>query len=302
MTNNEIIEKYRDHLINERNYSPNTVKAYLNDISTLTAFLKKEDLGSLFLVTDRIARFYLSTLHDTYDPKSIQRKLSSLRNMYRLLVDDYLLESNPFLNLTPPKVKKPLPKFVYEEEMAAFLGRIDVSTPKGIRDSSLFELLYGCGLRVSEITNIKITEVDFYNKTILVHGKGKKDRYVPVHDLCIDKLKAYLRDVRPLFRSRAITADESDLYLNFKGGRLTDRGVRDILDKELDRQANQTKMSPHGFRHSFATHLLNNGVDLRTVQELLGHKSLATTQIYTKVSKERLRDVYINAHPRAKRK
>ena len=302
MTNKEIIEKFRDYLANERNYSPNTVKAYLNDVGTLTAFLAKEDLGSLFLLTDRIARFYLSTLHEHYDPKSIQRKLSSIRSMYKLLVDEYLIDNNPFWNLTPPKAKKPLPKFVYEEEMADFLGRIDTSTPNGIRNASMFELLYGCGLRVSEITNIKITDIDFFNKTILVHGKGNKDRYLPVHDLAIEKLKTYLKEVRPLFRSRTSSIDKSDLYLNFKGGRLTDRGVRDILDKELDRQATNKKMSPHAFRHSFATHLLNNGADLRTVQELLGHKSLATTQIYTKVSKERLRDVYLSAHPRAKRK
>ena len=302
MTNKEITEKFRNYLENERNYSPNTVKAYLHDIDTLTAFLTKEDLGGLFLLTDRIARFYLSTLHENYDPKSIQRKLSSVRSMYKLLLDEYLIESNPFQNLASPKVKKALPKFVYEQEMADFLTKIDTSTPQGKRNTALFELLYGSGLRVSEITNIKITDVDFYNKTLLVHGKGSKDRYVPIHDLAIRKIKTYLKDTRPVFRTRAAGFDENDLFLNFKGGRLTDRGVRDILDKELSKQATALKMSPHAFRHSFATHLLNNGVDLRTVQELLGHKSLATTQIYTKVSKERLRDVYMTAHPRAKRK
>jgi integrase/recombinase XerC len=302
LTNQEIIAKYKDYLINERNYSSHTVKAYLNDIETLKAFLVREDLGNLFLITDRIARFYLSTLHDVYTAKSIRRKLSSVKSMYKLLVEDYLLESNPFANLTLPKSKKALPKFVYEKEMSDFLGQIDMSSPIGIRNGALFELLYGSGLRVSEITNIKIADLDFYNKVLLVHGKGSKDRYVPIHDLVIEKIKAYLERTRPELRSRTKEDDGNDLFLNFKGTRLTDRGVRSILEKELEKQAIEKKMSPHAFRHSFATHLLNNGVDLRTVQELLGHKSLATTQIYTKVSKERLRDIYMASHPRAKRK
>ncbi len=302
MTNKEIISRYKDYLINERSYSEHTVTAYLEDIATLVSFLEREDLGSLHLLTDRIARFYLSTLHETYNPKSIRRKISSVRNMYRLLLEENLIDRNPFQNLTLPKDAKPLPKFVYEAEMAGFLGGIDASTPTGQRNAALFELLYGSGLRVSEITNIRITDIDFFNKTLLVHGKGGKDRYVPLHDLSVSKLKTYLATTRPQFRIRTEAPDESCLFLNFKGGRLTDRGVRDILDRELAKQAAAIKMTPHAFRHSFATHLLNHGVDLRTVQELLGHKSLATTQIYTKVSKERLRDVYLSAHPRAIRK
>lgn len=300
MTNQEIIKMYRSYLQETRNYSPNTVTAYTEDIQTLEAFLKNEDLGSLYLVSDRIARFYVSFLHGNYSPTSIRRKISSVRSMYQMLVRDHSLKTNPFMNVVLPKEKKSLPKFVYENEMNDFLKNIDLSTPLGIRNIAIFEMLYGSGLRVSELVAIKINDLDFYNKTILVHGKGAKDRYVPIHDLSISKMKTYLEQVRPLFRARSTEAESYSLFVNFKGGRLTSRGVRDILDRELDRQSSTLKMSPHAFRHSFATHLLNHGVDLRSVQELLGHSSLATTQIYTKVSKEKLKDIYMKTHPRAK--
>ncbi len=300
MTNKEIMDMYLKYLRDEKNYSSHTVTAYMDDLQSLVNFLVSEELGSLFLLTDRIGRFYISYLHNEYNPKSIRRKISSVKSMYQLLVNDKLIRTNPFQNAILPKEKKSLPKFIYEKEMTDFLNKINVETLIGKRDIAIFEMLYGSGLRVSELVNVKIKDIDFYNKTMLIHGKGAKDRYVPLHDIEIAKIKNYLEQARPEFRTRNKDADEGFLFLNFKGGHLTDRGVRIILDKELEQQASTMKLSPHAFRHSFATHLLDHGVDLRVVQELLGHVSLSTTQIYTKVSKEKLKEIYMASHPRAK--
>lgn len=293
---------YQNRLRDELNYSVNTLTAYMEDVQTLTNFLDSEDLGSLFLLTDRIARFYVSSLHGKYRPSSIRRKISSVKSMYKFLVAEKFVERNPFDNIVLPKEHKILPKFVYEKEMGEFLNRVDLSSDIGIRDIAIFELLYGSGLRVGELIEIKLNDLDFFNRTLLVHGKGSKDRYVPVHDLAISRIRGYLEKTRPVFLVRSRIQDEGWLFLNFKGGKLSSRGLRKILESELDKQASTLKISPHAFRHSFATHLLDHGVDLRTVQELLGHVSLSTTQIYTKISKERLKEVYMKTHPRAKMK
>lgn len=284
----------------EKNLSNNTVIAYLTDLRTLEEFLKQEDLGDLVSMSARTGRFYVSSLHERFLPSSIRRKIASARAYFDFLISEGVREANPFAEAVLPKDAKKLPKFVYEDEMVSFLDGIDASTLKGKRDLALFELLYGSGLRVGEIIGINLRDLDLHTKRLLVHGKGGKDRFVPVHDIAIDRMKDYLVLVRPVFMART-EQTHSYLFVNFKGGPLTSRGVRDILDKELSRQATSMRISPHAFRHSFATHLLNHGVDLRSVQELLGHVSLSTTQIYTKVSKERLRDVYNATHPRAKK-
>jgi len=302
LSNQEIIEMYQSYLINQRNYSNNTVIAYLNDIQTLTLFLTQEDLGDLYHLSERISRFYISFLHNDYTPKSIRRKISSVKTLYAYLIDEKYLKTNPFHNAVLPKESKKLPKFIYENEMNEFLNRIDESTLAGRRNIAIFEILYGSGLRVSELINIKIKDIDFGSKTILVHGKGSLDRYAPIHDEIILKIKNYLVLTRPVLKSRSLKEEDGFLFVNFKGNHLTDRGVRVILESELKKQASTLHISPHAFRHSFATHLLNHGVDLRTVQELLGHASLSTTQIYTKVSKEQLKEVYMKSHPRAKLK
>lgn len=295
-----MIYEFENYLSSQKNYSINTVISYLGDIRTFTMFLNQEELGDLFHASERVSKFYITFLHGRYSPKSIRRKISSLRSFYDYLVSEELLSVNPFVNVTLPKEGKKLPKFIYENEMMDFLNHIDTTSLKGKRDLAIFELLYGCGLRVGELVSIKITDIDYVTKTILVHGKGSKDRIVPVHEIAIQKIKDYLVFTRSIFLARTDKQDQHYLFLNFKGTPLTARGVRDILNKELDRQASTLRISPHAFRHSFATHLLNHGVDLRSVQELLGHVSLSTTQIYTKVSKEKLKEIYQNTHPRAK--
>ncbi len=302
MTDHEIIEAYLVHLRDRRNYSANTITAYLDDIRTLAVFLSTEKLGDLFHASERTARFYIAFLHGQYTPKSIRRKISSVRTLYDYLISEKLLKTNPFQNAVLPKEAKQLPKFIYEAEINDFLESIDQETLVGKRNIAIFELLYGSGLRVSELVGIKLTDLDLTSKTLIVHGKGAKDRYVPMHDASIERIKGYVVLVRPVFKARNRETDDHSLFLNFHGLPLTDRGVRDILTRELTRQASTLQVSPHTFRHSFATHLLDHGVDLRTVQELLGHVSLRTTQIYTKVSKERLKEVYMKTHPRAHKK
>jgi integrase/recombinase XerC len=302
LTNLEVVSEYKNYLQNQKNYATNTVVAYLDDIRTLEAFLSTEKLGDLYRVSERVGRFYIAFLHGAYTPKSIRRKISSVKSMYEYLLREQYVTSNPFANATLPKQERRLPKFIYENEINEFLDRIDTSTLVGKRDLAIFELLYGSGLRVGELVSVGLTDLDFVAKTLLVHGKGSKDRYVPMHDTLIERLKDYMVIVRPVLRLRTQKPDNHILFVNFKGNPLTDRGVRDILDRELTKQSSSLQVSPHTFRHSFATHLLDHGVDLRTVQELLGHVSLSTTQIYTKVSKEKLKEVYNRSHPRAKRK
>jgi integrase/recombinase XerC len=302
LTNQEIIEEYRNYLDVQKNYSSNTLVAYLDDIRTLEGFLNAEKLGDLFHVSERTARFYIADLHNRYDAHSIRRKISSVKSMYEFLRREKRIALNPFVGAVLPKEERKLPHFIYENEITEFLNQIDVTSLIGKRDLAIFELLYGSGLRVGELVGVKMTDLDFVSKTVMVHGKGSKDRVVPMHDGLIERLKDYLIIVRPALRGRTQKPDDRTLFLNFKGNPLSDRGVRDILDRQLDRQASTLKVSPHTFRHSFATHLLDHGVDLRTVQELLGHRSLSTTQIYTKVSKEKLKEVYDRSHPRAKRR
>ena len=300
LSNQELIEKYQDYLANEKQYSENTVISYITDINSLVNFLTNEDLGELVFTTNRIAKFYVAYLHNTYDPKSIRRKISSVKTLFDFLQENEIVRDNPFKNVVLPKVGKRLPKFIYEDEMIDFLNNIDSSKPIGFRNKTIFEMLYGCGLRVSELTSLKIKAIDFVKQEILVHGKGSVDRIVPIHNLAVKTMKEYLLNARPLLKVRS-DHDNDYVFINHRGNQLTTRGVRDILQREVHKQASTLKVSPHSFRHSFATHLLNNGVDLRIVQELLGHVSLSTTQIYTKVSKERLQEEYKNAHPRAKK-
>lgn len=300
LSNQEIIESYQDYLVNEKQYSQNTVISYLNDINSLVSFLKNEDLGELQFVTNRIAKFYVSYLHNNYTPKSIRRKISSVKTLYDYLLEEKSVRDNPFKNVVLPKVEKRLPKFIYEDEMIDFLNNINIDSDIGYRNKTIFELLYGCGLRVSELVNIKIGDIDFIKQEILVQGKGSVQRVVPVHNLAINSVKTYLLKSRPSLKVKSDIPSDF-MFLNHRGNQLTSRGVRDILQREIKKQVSTLNVSPHSFRHSFATHLLNNGVDLRIVQELLGHVSLSTTQIYTKVSKEKLQEEYNNAHPRAKR-
>ena len=302
MNNQQIIILFKDYLGIERRYSENTVISYTNDIYSLVNFLDNEQFGDLLTVSSRIARFYTATLHENYKPKSISRKISSLRSFYSFLNREELVKENPFLDVELPKKEKKLPQFIYPEEIESLFNSIDTTSSLGKRDKLILEILYGTGVRVSELCYIKLKDIDFYQNLILIHGKGNKDRYIPIHKILSKNLEDYILTTRNNFLKRAIDKDNDTLLLNFKGTSLTQRGVRYIIKRIIDNSTETFNLSPHKLRHTFATHLLNNGADLRSVQELLGHVHLSSTQIYTQVSKEKLKESYMNAHPRARRK
>lgn len=250
-------------------------------------------------------RAYLAYLQrQEYSRRTVARKLSCLRSFFRYLHEQNLIATNPLVGVHTPKLERKLPNFLYEEEVWRLLQLPDRTTPLGQRDAALLELLYATGLRASELVSLNVPDIDYSEGWVIVFGKGKKERFVPVGSEALGALQVYLDGGRPTLALRADSALQSlpwqrqPLFLNKLGTRLTDRSVRRILDGYVDRLAVLTHVSPHTIRHSFATHLLNKGADLRAVQEMLGHVSLSTTQIYTHVTKQRLREEYLLRHPR----
>lgn len=300
MANTEVIHLFKTYLEEEKGYSSNTSKAYLDDIYTLIHFLDNEQFGDLLTVSPRIARFYVATLHEQYSPSSIARKISSLRSLFNFLGKESLMKQNPFTDVELPKKEKKLPKFIYTDEIENVFKSINTDKPLGKRNKLILEFLYGTGVRVSELCNIKLNDIDYSQGLVLIHGKGSKDRYVPLHTNLINQLREYVVVTRDEFSKKSQEQTKS-LFLNFKGTSLSDRGVRLIINNIINNSEESLKISPHTLRHTFATHLLNNGADLRSVQELLGHSHLSSTQIYTKVTKEKLKENYMKAHPRARK-
>lgn len=302
---NEIDEilAFKEYLESERAYSQYTIMNYIKDINDFRDFLKENDLGSLFNINATIGRYYKSHLvQKKYMPKTVSRKLSSLRSFYKFLFSEKLVNINVFADISSPKLNKSLPKQVYPKEIDAMFNSIDVSTVIGKRDSALLEMIYGTGIRVSELCSIELMDIDYYNRTLTVMGKGSKERNLPLYDKIIDSLKDYIQFSRNELLIRNKNNNKTNiLFLNYRGGELTPRGVRIILDDIASKASISLNVSPHMFRHSFATHLLDNGADLRSVQELLGHVNLSTTQIYTHVSQEKIKEEYYKYHPKGKK-
>lgn len=299
--NNEYIIEFQGYLEIEKNSSNHTISNYLKDIEDFISFLKSKDVNNFKDVTYIDVRGYLALLNiKKYSRKTISRKLSSLRSFYRFLVRENYLENNPFQMVSTPKLEKKLPSFLYTDEIKELLSAPNLNKPLGIRDRAIMEVLYASGVRVSELVSLNIDSVDLIGGNALVFGKGSKERYVPLGKYSVEALTSYL-EIRGIFNLQNEKAGKTEkaLFLNKYGGRLTDRSVRRIIDKYVDYIANNKKVSPHTLRHTFATHLLNAGADLRSVQELLGHVNISTTQIYTHITKERLQDIYRSTHPRA---
>jgi len=295
--NSKLIDDYYKYLKNERSYSEHTILNYINDIKEFVDFLKANSFPDFLNISTNIPRYFLAYLNQKYAPRSVARKLSSLRGFYNFLLREEKVDKNVFLDTANPKIEKRLPKLVYDEEIEKMFEAIDTTTAIGKRDYALLEILYGTGLRVSEFTSLRLQDVDFYNQMFIVKGKGSKERYVPFHDGIKIALLDYLIFARDELAKRNKNKVSDKLFLNFKGGPLTPRGVRVILNELNSKAMNNSNISPHMLRHSFATSLLDNGADLRSVQELLGHANLSTTQIYTHVSKERLKEEYDKYHP-----
>lgn len=292
------LNDYLEYLKYQKNYSDYTVENYKHDIIEYLEYLNSENLNFKDIEYSDI-RFFLMYLKDTMkdDNSSINRKLSSLRGFYKYLANNNIVKTNVFSLVNGPKKSKKLPRYFEYNELEELFNVPDIRTPLGQRDSLILEMLYATGVRVGELVNIKVSDIDLGRRNIIILGKGNKERFVTYGEYCEDILKTYLNNGR-----RFLNSGNSDyLFLNNNGGQLTDRGVRFILDKLIQKTSINKNISPHMIRHSFATHLLNEGCDLLTVQKLLGHESIKATQIYTHVTTDRLKEVYFNSFPRAKK-
>ena len=296
--NNQYLKDYLEYLKYQKNYSDYTVLSYQNDIDEFLEYLNREVLNFKDIEYSDL-RFYLMYLKEEKNDNnsSIDRKLSALRGFYKYLANEGIVKSNVFSLVSGPKKEKKLPRYFEYNELEELFNVPDSETALGQRDLLLLELLYATGVRVGELTNIKIKDIDLSSKSILILCKGNKERIVTYGDYCEEILKRYLNDGYILLN----TKDSEYLFLNKNGGELTERGVRYILDQIIKQTSINKNISPHMIRHSFATHLLNEGCDLTTVQKLLGHESIKATQIYTHVTTDRLKEVYYNSFPRAKK-
>lgn len=288
------IKEFLDYLEFEKKFSLYTVDNYDKDITEFKEYLVMNNINSFKKVDYSLVRKYLVFLYEKkYKNTTICRHISSLRSFYKYLLGNKLINENPMELISLPKKEQRLPNFLYYNDLEKLLETPDQSTSIGLRDKLIFEILYSTGVRVSELVNIKVKDIDFENKSIRIFGKGKKERIVLFGDQALKLINIYLDQ-------RGFTSEY--LILNNRGNKITTRGVDLIIHKNSLKSGLKNKITPHTMRHTFATHMLNDGANLLTVQELLGHENLKTTQVYTHVSNERLRNVYLNAHPRARKK
>ncbi|GAA0372358.1 tyrosine recombinase XerC [Alkalibacterium iburiense] len=296
---NKWITLFSNYLKNERHYSDHTNLAYKDDLLAFEAFLKETGEDDLLAVSLSDARIYLSYLTDKkYSRSSISRKISSLRAFYQFLLNNEIIRDNPFSYLQVKNRGSRLPTFFYEEEMEALFEAAEGETPLELRNQALLELLYGTGIRVSECQGIQMSDIDFSMGMLLVKGKGNRERYIPFGHYASEAISLYLKEGRDVLMKK-YNKTHSYLFVNHHGDQITQNGIQYVLSQLIKKSSLTHNISPHMLRHTFATHLLNNGADIRTVQELLGHKSLASTQIYTHVTTEHLQKDYNAFHPRA---
>ena len=294
------LEDFKSYLLVEKNFSKHTAKAYFSDVLGYLLWLNET---SCLEVNFSKVRDYLHFIQKfDYKKTTIARKIASIRTFYKYLYRERLVDSNPALNLNTPKRPKSLPKFLTTEEIEKILNNTKIDTPAGFRNKAILELLWASGMRVSELSGLNFGDLNLESNEITVFGKGAKERIVLVSDRAKTYLQRYLDTARSLvakgYRLEAIT-DSTPVFINNTGYRLQNRTIRNAINEIVDSIELPKKVTPHVFRHSFATRLIENGADLRVVQELLGHASISNTQIYTHISTARLKQVYNETHPRA---
>jgi integrase/recombinase XerC len=294
---NEYINDFINYIRTIRNYSDYTETNYLLDLDNYEEFLKKYRLNFKKINYDNITK-YNKYLKDELklSASSISRHLSSLRSFYNYLLSEGIVDNNPFKLVSSPKKDIKLPNYMKYKEFEEMINTCDESL-LGIRNRCLLEILFSTGARIGELINIKLKDINIHNKEIKVLGKGNKERIVYINDHTVNALNKYLNESRPILLNNKRS---DNLFINHIGGNLTTRGVRDILDNIIKKSSLNIKVTPHMFRHTFATMLLNEGCDLKSVQELLGHVNMSTTQIYTHVSNNYIKEVYLHSHPRNK--
>lgn len=285
----ERINEFKSYLMYEKMFSSNTVNSYVRDLEEFNSFLESEYIKH---VTYKDIRSYLAHMYNKkYSSRTISRKLSAIRSFYKYEVNKGVIRDNPCLLISNPKVEKKLPNYLSYNEIETMLEVPDTFKNNSLRDKLIIEILYSTGIRVSELVNIKVKDIDFYNNQILILGKGNKERYVIFGNTLKDMLKEYI----------SIKSDSEYLITNKYNKKMSTRSIEEIVKKIVKIDGIKNKVTPHTIRHTFATHMLNEGAGLRVVQELLGHENLKTTEVYTHVSNERLRSVYLSSHPRAKK-
>ena len=296
----DYLENFKLYLEIERNFSIHTIRAYYSDILSFIIWLDNRDLR---LVNHSIVIDYLSSIQKFDLAKTtITRKISAIRMFYKYLYREKIVENNPFLTVHSPKKQKKLPEFLTEQEIDKILNTIKIDTPAGFRNRTILELLYATGMRISELTNLNFSDLNIENNEIKVLGKGNKQRIVLISTKAKNFLQTYINTVRPMISKEAKNeriTDDSILFINNTGYRLQAQSVRNSLKNLMSKVEIPKNITPHKFRHSFATKMLENGADLRVVQELLGHSSISNTQIYTHISIQHLTKEYQKAHPRA---
>lgn len=292
------INNFLNYLEVEKNYSEYTILNYERDVNDFVNFLKKETVNTFKEVDYKLLRFYLNEMFNKkYSSKTISRNLSSLRTFFKYLLKEGKINSNPMILISNPKEEKKLPTYLNYKELDDILEVPDQTSVMGLRDACILELLYSTGIRVGELVNIKLNDIDFSQNRIKILGKGNKERYVLFGKKCRNLLNNYLNNGRPNLLKRKTDY----LFLNKRGTGVSVRTTEMIIDDIVRKSSIKFNVSPHTLRHTFATHMLDNGADLNSVSELLGHSNLNTTAIYTHVSNERLKQVYLNCHPRAKK-
>ncbi len=301
----EMLERFLGYLEHGRGASEHTIRAYQSDLAGFFDFLAERGEGKRVVRMEEVdvlaVRAYLAGLRGAgLGRRSIARKMASLRSFLKHLLREGVLKSNPAEGVRTPRLERTLPTFLDEAEVVKLLGAPDLSGMWGMRDRAILEMLYSTGMRVSELVQLDIDEVDFLSEVIVARGKGKKERLVPVGRMALAAVETYLK-VRTARQGR-LKRKSKALFINRTGTRLSTRSVERMLGKYLRETGLSRKVTPHTLRHSFATHMLNRGADLRSVQELLGHSSLTTTQIYTHVTTSRMKETYDQSHPRARMK
>ena len=296
----KLINQFIEYLEYEKGYSKKTIISYEKDLELFNKYLKENKIENITNIDYNTIRKYLSHMHEKkYESSSISRKISTLRSFFKYNLKEKNIKNNPMTLISNPKKEKKLPKYLNYEEMEKLLNSIDTSELEGIRDRLIIELLYSTGIRVSELVNIKIKDIKIKENQINILGKGNKERIVLFGEKAKEMIKIYLNAYKEYFKGNILN---DYLLINKKGKQLTTNKIELIVKDVLKKSSLKLNISPHTLRHTFATHMLDSGADLKSVQELLGHENLKTTAIYTHISNERLKHVFVNSHPRALKK
>lgn len=294
------LEDFRAYIVVEKNFSQHTAKAYCTDILAFLIWLDNIDCRNADFTKIREYLHFLQKFN--YKKTTVARKIASIRTFYKYLFREKKIESNPAENLISPKRPKSLPKFLTTEEIEEILSNINIGTPAGYRNRSILELLWASGMRISELSGLNFGNLNLENNEITVFGKGSKERIILITDRAKNYLEKYIELARPMV-AKGYTLepinDNSPVFINKTGYRLQPKMIRNVINEITEKIELPKHVTPHMFRHSFATHLIENGADLRVVQELLGHASISNTQIYTHISMQHMKEVYNNTHPRA---